>query len=84
MTTKNKKPQMPTQRVDTVRHEIISAITGAALSAKEISSIVGISEKDVSPHLEHIKLTLHKTNPSHGRSNPYRNTFKVQEVRLCF
>lgn len=59
MTTKNKKPQIPAQRIDTARHEIISAMTGAALSAKEISSIVSISEKDVHSHLEHIKRTLH-------------------------
>ncbi|MFQ5354706.1 MAG: transcriptional regulator [Thermodesulfobacteriota bacterium] len=59
MTNKKKKPHIPAQRIDTARHEIISAISDAALSVKEISSTVGISEKDVYAHLEHIKRTLH-------------------------
>jgi len=55
----HKKPQIPAERADTTRHAIIEALRGAELSVKEISAMVGIPEKAVYSHLEHIKRTLH-------------------------
>ncbi len=55
---KPKKPPVPVERYDTVRQEIISALTGQTLSAKEISPLVKASEKDIYSHLEHIQKTI--------------------------
>jgi hypothetical protein len=41
-----------------VRQEIWSLLKTRALSAKEISAYVGVREKDVYDHLEHIRKTL--------------------------
>jgi len=46
---------------DTVRQSIIQAIEGGLLSANEISGMVGIPEKEVAGHLEHIRISLHRT-----------------------
>lgn len=60
MKNKPKKPPVPAERYDTVRQEIISALTGQTLSAKEISPMVKASEKEVYSHLEHIQKTIKK------------------------
>lgn len=59
MTTGKKRPPMPADKMDTTRRDIISAMTGRDISAKEISAIVGIPEKEVYAHLEHIRRSLH-------------------------
>jgi len=58
MKIKPKAPFVPVERHDTVRKEIIAALEGRTLSAKEISGEVRISEKEVYDHLEHIRLTM--------------------------
>ncbi len=60
MIKKPKEPVIPVARHDTVRREIISVLEGRTLSAKEISFYVGITEKDVYMHLEHIRRTVSK------------------------
>jgi predicted Zn-ribbon and HTH transcriptional regulator len=45
---------------DTVRHEITAILEGGPVSARDISGQVGIPEKDVYGHLEHIRETLHR------------------------
>ncbi len=59
MKSRAKEPRIPPDRHDTVRQEIITLITGESLTAKEISGRVGIGEKEVLEHLEHIKTALH-------------------------
>ena len=61
MKNKKKEPFIPVDRLETVRREIVSAIEGRALSAREISGIVSIPEKAVCDHLSHIKRTVNKT-----------------------
>ena len=56
---KAKEPQIPQERHETLRREIIETLQGHAVSAKEISAIVGIREKDVDGHLEHIQRSMH-------------------------
>jgi predicted Zn-ribbon and HTH transcriptional regulator len=58
MRKKAKEPAVPQERADTVRHEIISALEGRTLSAKEISASVRIPEKEVYGHLDHIHKTM--------------------------
>jgi predicted Zn-ribbon and HTH transcriptional regulator len=60
MKKRPKEPPVPAERADTLRHEIISALEGRTLSAKEISASVRISEKDVYDHLDHIHKTMSK------------------------
>jgi predicted Zn-ribbon and HTH transcriptional regulator len=57
---KIKEPRIPPERHGTIRQEIISVLEGNTLSAKEISGLVGISEKDVYAHLEHVERSLKK------------------------
>jgi len=54
-------PRPPAEAVDTVRRRIMAELEEGPLSAREISGKVGISEKEVAGHLEHIRHTLHKT-----------------------
>ena len=61
MKIKAKKPYVPLEKHDTIRHEIISVLTGRTLSAREISAEIGISEKEVVDHLGHIRIALRKS-----------------------
>ena len=58
---KRTKPVLLTERDETVRKSIISFLEEQGpLSAKELSGLVRISEKEVYSHLEHIRKSLHK------------------------
>ena len=59
MRSRPKQPSTPADRHDTLRHEIISLLIQESLTAREISERVGIQEKEVLEHLEHIKIALH-------------------------
>jgi predicted Zn-ribbon and HTH transcriptional regulator len=52
-----KRPPIPVGMNDTVRHEILFALEQEARSAGEISRIVGIPEREIYGHLEHIRKT---------------------------
>jgi len=58
--TTQKPPYLSPERRQTIRHEIISLLKERKLSAKDISAYVGIPEKEVYGHLEHIRKTLGK------------------------
>lgn len=60
MKKRAKEPYVPAERHETIRREIMEALKGHTVSAKEISAEVGIREKEVSDHLEHIQRSLHK------------------------
>lgn len=49
---------MPGERHETVRQQIIAALEGQTLSAKEISAVVRLPEKEVYEHLDHIQRTM--------------------------
>ncbi len=57
---KPKKPSIPQERHETIRRSIQEALRGRTLSAKDLSSEVGIPEKEVWGHLEHVRKTLNK------------------------
>ncbi len=48
-------PYISPERVETIRQSITSLIESREMSAKELSSFVGIPEKEVYLHLDHIK-----------------------------
>ncbi|MEW6109357.1 MAG: transcriptional regulator [Nitrospirota bacterium] len=60
MKKRSKQPSIPPERHGTIRQEIISLLENTTLSARDISSSVGISEKEVYEHLDHIQKTLSK------------------------
>ena len=55
------EPPIPVEMHDTVRREIIAVLEQGERSAKEVSSEVGISEKEVYSHLDHIRKTMNTT-----------------------
>lgn len=56
-----REPPIPAEMHDTVRREIIAVLEQGERSAREVSSEVGISEKEVYSHLEHIRKTMSAT-----------------------
>jgi hypothetical protein len=61
MKIKAKEASIPTPMQDTIRHELMSALARGQRSARQLSSEVRISEKEVYPHLEHIKRSIIKS-----------------------
>ena len=59
----------------TVRQMMIEILRNGPVSAKDISALVGIPEKDIFPHLEHIRKSLH-----HG---PDRLLMEPARCRSC-
>ena len=59
MTTRPKKPTVPKEQHDTLRHGIVSLLAEKTLSARDISGELRIAEKEVLEHLEHIRTALH-------------------------
>lgn len=60
MKMKGKDPPIPTEKTETVRRKIVDILSNRPLSAGEISSLAGISEKEVHQHLHHIQKTIEK------------------------
>jgi hypothetical protein len=52
-----KEPALPAERRTTIRREIMDALQGRTLSARELSIEVGVPERDVYEHLEHIRMS---------------------------
>ena len=57
---KSGDPPVPPERRETIRKRIASVLDSVPMSAKDISVEVGISEKEVYGHLEHIRKTLNR------------------------
>ncbi len=51
---------IPEERYDTVRHRMIALLKGMPRTGKELSGQLGIPERDVYEHLEHIRRTMNK------------------------
>ena len=56
-----REPSIPVEMHDTVRREMIAVLEQGDRSAKDLSSEVRISEKEVYSHLEHIRKTISAT-----------------------
>ncbi len=56
--TRREKPFEPADRTMTVRRKIVSLLSDHPLSAKRISALAGIPEKDVYAHLPHVQKTV--------------------------
>lgn len=65
MTAMTRKPEgleAPVERYETIRHYIAALLEEGTCSAKDLSNIVRIPERDVCEHLEHLQRTLNKTD----------------------
>ena len=60
MKKKAKEPYTPVERRETVRQKILSLLEQDTLSAKDISTSAGVSEREVYEHLEHIQRSVRK------------------------
>lgn len=58
MKKKSKEPASPPAVNDTVRKEIIAALLERPSTARDLSALVGIPEREVAGHLEHIRRTI--------------------------
>ncbi len=61
MKSRPKQPTVPGVMYESVRRELLAALKEGQQSAKELSSRIGISEKDVYDHLEHIRKSAHNS-----------------------
>jgi len=62
MPTIPKASTVPAPREETIRQRIVELLRIAHLTPREISAAVGIREKAVAGHLEHIRKSLHSTD----------------------
>ena len=53
-------PRPPAEAHDTVRRLIMTELEKGVFSARDLSGLVGIPEKEVAGHLEHIRQSLHR------------------------
>ncbi len=58
MKKKSKEPASPPAVNDTVRQEIIAVLLERHSTARDLSAVVGIPEREVAGHLEHIRRTI--------------------------
>lgn len=56
-----KTPTVPAPRAETLRQRIVELLHIAPLAPREMSAAVGLPEKAVAGHLEHIRKSLHGT-----------------------
>ncbi len=64
------KPYISPERAETLRKGIVKLLMEGPLSARDISAGVGVMEKEVVEHLEHIRKTFHSrfvTTPAECR-----------------
>ncbi|PLX84895.1 MAG: transcriptional regulator [Desulfuromonas sp.] len=58
METKPKPATVPPLRRDTLRRQLLDLLEKQSLNSMEISAALGIAEKEVFVHLEHVQHTL--------------------------
>lgn len=61
---KGKEPFVPVERQETIRQKIVSILEGSTLSVRDISADVGVSEREIYEHLDHIHRTMNKKEHS--------------------
>ena len=57
---KAKPPTVPLPQSATLRRQIAELLAGEPLTARDLSALVGIPEKAVYGHLDHLRRTLHR------------------------
>ncbi len=52
------RPRPPAARDQTLRQALLDALRAGPATARDLSGLIGISEKDVPAHLEHLQRSL--------------------------
>ena len=55
-----KREPVPPSATGTARHELLSLLSKGIFSAKELSGLIRISEKEVYDHLDHVRKSMHR------------------------
>jgi predicted Zn-ribbon and HTH transcriptional regulator len=55
-----KRPTVPRERDKTLRQDILEQLAEGPHTARELSALVSIREKEVIPHLEHLQRSLRR------------------------
>ena len=54
----SRKPPVPRERSETLRKSLLEELGRGPFTARELSTRVGLGEKEVAPHLEHLERSL--------------------------
>jgi predicted Zn-ribbon and HTH transcriptional regulator len=58
MAVRPKEPAVPEARAETLRQAILEELRRGALSARDLAARLGLREREVTPHLEHLERSL--------------------------
>lgn len=67
-----RRPPVPPERRESLRRQLASALEGEALTALDISAALGIPERDVYHHLEHLRRSLRSSAEKELQVHPAR------------
>jgi len=56
--SKEKEPPVPAERGETLRQGLLDELRHGTLSTRELSARLGVRERDITPHLEHLQRSL--------------------------
>lgn len=59
---KRQTGNVPAPRDETIRRRIMQHLESSELSARQLSGEIGVPEKEVYEHLEHIRRTVHRSD----------------------
>jgi hypothetical protein len=54
----SKEPPVPAQRSETLRRALLEELGRGPLTARDLAARLGLGEKEVAPHLEHLERSL--------------------------
>lgn len=61
------KGYVPPDRAETIRDAIAAALREAPLTARELSERIGVAEREIGPHLEHLaRSAVGQKSPGYG------------------
>jgi predicted Zn-ribbon and HTH transcriptional regulator len=55
---RGRSPAVPPDRAETIRESIASELREAPLTARELSERLGVAEREIGPHVEHLGRSL--------------------------
>lgn len=58
MSARSKDPPVPAERGETLRQSLLDELRGGPLTARDLSARLGVRERDVTPHLEHLERSV--------------------------
>jgi predicted Zn-ribbon and HTH transcriptional regulator len=57
-----KSPATPRERAETIRQALLASLRDGPATARELSALVSIREKEVAEHLAHLQRSLRRTD----------------------